>query len=44
MPAITHGLGGPGPRRGARIGRPAISLYARGLDDNLPEWMVYLDG
>ena len=35
-------IAGPGPRRGARIGRPAISLYARDPDENLLEWMVYL--
>ena len=33
-----------GIRRGARIGRPAVSLYARDPDENLLEWMVYLDG
>ena len=36
---------GPGPRKGARAGGilPAVSLYARDPDDNLLEWMVYLD-
>ena len=37
-------IAGPGPRRGARQGAPAISLYARDPDDNLLEWMVYLEG
>ena len=34
----------PKRARGARIGRPAVSLYARDTDENLPEWMVYLEG
>ena len=36
---------GPGPRRGARAGGglPAVSLYARDPDQNLLEWMIYLD-
>ena len=36
---------GPGPRKGARAGGklPAVSLYARDPDDNLLEWMIYLD-
>ena len=36
---------GPGPRRGARGGggSPAVSLYARDPDQNLLEWMIYLD-
>jgi len=36
---------GPGPRKGARGGGrfPAVSLYARDPDQNLLEWMVYLD-
>ena len=34
---------GAGPGRGARRGRPAVSLCARDPDDNLPEWMVYLE-
>ena len=36
---------GPGPRKGARGGGsfPAVSLYARDPDDNLLEWMIYLD-
>ena len=37
-------IAGPGPRRGARQGAPAISLYARDPDENLLEWMVYLEG
>ena len=37
-------IAGPGPRRGARVGRPAVSLYARDPDENLLEWMVYLEG
>ena len=41
--AVGVGVG-PGPRRGARVGRPAVSLYARDTDENLPEWMVYLEG
>ena len=36
-------IAGPGPRRGARQGRKAISLYARDPDENLLEWMVYLE-
>ena len=35
---------GPGSRRGACLGRPAVSLYARYPDENLLEWMVYLEG
>ena len=37
---------GPGPRRGARGGGgvPAVSLYVRDPDQNLLEWMIYLDG
>ena len=36
---------GPGPRRGARGGGglPAVSLYARDPDQNLLEWMIYLE-
>ena len=36
---------GPGPRRGARggSGLPAVSLYAREPDQNLLEWMIYLE-
>ncbi len=36
---------GPGPRKGARARGvlPAVSLYARDPDDNLLEWMIYLD-
>ena len=36
---------GPGPRKGARSGGrlPAVSLYARDPDQNLLEWMTYLD-
>ena len=36
---------GPGPRKGARGGGglPAVSLYARDPDQNLLEWMIYLD-
>ena len=36
---------GPGPRRGARAGggQPAVSLYARDPDQNLLEWMIYLE-
>ena len=36
---------GPGPRRGARDGGglPAVSLYARDPDQNLLEWMIYLE-
>ena len=37
-------IAGPGPRRGARQGAPAVSLYARDPDENLLEWMVYLEG
>ena len=37
-------IAGPGTRRGARQGAPAVSLYARDPDDNLLEWMVYLEG
>ena len=35
---------GLGPRNGARSGGslPAVSLYARDPDDNLPEWMIYI--
>ena len=36
-------IAGPGPRRGALSGRNAVSLYARDPDQNLLEWMVYLD-
>ena len=36
-------ISGPGPRRGALRGRNAVSLYARDPDENLLEWMVYLD-
>ena len=34
-----------GPRRGARGGGglPAVSLYARDPDQNLLEWMIYLE-
>ncbi len=36
---------GPGPRRGARAGGglSAVSLYARDPDQNLLEWMIYLE-
>ena len=34
-------IAGPGPRRGALRGKPAVSLYARDPDDNLLEWMIY---
>ena len=36
---------GPGPRRGARAGGslPAVSLYVRDPDQNLLEWMIYLE-
>lgn len=36
---------GPGPRRGARGGGglPAVILYARDPDQNLLEWMIYLE-
>ena len=36
---------GPGPRRRARGGGglPAVSLYARDPDQNLLEWMIYLE-
>lgn len=36
---------GPGPRRGARAdgSLPAVSLYARDPDQNLLEWMIYLE-
>ena len=36
---------GPGPRKGARGGGhfPAVSMYARDPDQNLLEWMIYLD-
>ena len=37
-------IAGPGPRRGALRDRSAVSLYARDPDQNLLEWMVYLDG
>ena len=33
----------PGPRRGALKRRNAVSLYARDPDQNLLEWMIYLD-
>ena len=36
-------IAGPGPRRGALRGRNAVSLYVRDPDQNLLEWMVYLD-
>ena len=36
-------ISGPGPRRGALRGRNAVSLYARDPDENLLEWMIYLD-
>jgi catechol 2,3-dioxygenase-like lactoylglutathione lyase family enzyme len=36
---------GPGPRRGGRGSEvPAVSMYARDPDQNLLEWMIYLDG
>lgn len=36
---------GPGHRKGARGGGrfPAVSMYARDPDQNLLEWMIYLD-
>ena len=36
---------GPGPRKGARGGggSSAVSLYARDPDQNLLEWMIYLE-
>ena len=36
-------IAGPGPRRGALRQRDAVSLYARDPDQNLLEWMVYLE-
>ncbi|MCL0029031.1 VOC family protein [Dehalococcoidia bacterium] len=37
-------ISGPGPRTGGRGSDvPAISMYARDPDQNLLEWMVYLD-
>ena len=36
-------IAGPGPRRGALQHRNAVSLYARDPDQNLLEWMVYMD-
>ncbi len=36
-------ISGPGPRRGALRNRNAVSLYARDPDQNLLEWMVYLE-
>ena len=36
-------IAGPGPRRGALQHRNAVSLYARDPDQNLLEWMIYLD-
>ena len=36
-------ISGPGPRRGALKRRNAVSLYARDSDQNLLEWMIYLD-
>ena len=36
-------IAGPGPRRGALQHLNAVSLYARDPDENLLEWMIYLD-
>ena len=36
-------IAGPGPRRGALQHRNAVSLYTRDPDENLLEWMIYLD-
>ena len=36
-------ISGPGPRKGALRHRDAVSMYARDPDDNLLEWMIYLD-
>ena len=36
-------ISGPGPRGGALKHRNAVSLYARDPDENLLEWMIYLD-
>ena len=36
-------ISGPGPRCGALRDRTAVSLYARDPDQNLLEWMIYLD-
>ena len=36
-------IAGPGPRGGALKYRNAVSLYARDPDENLLEWMIYLD-
>ena len=33
----------PAPRAGAQSERTAVSVYARDPDDNLLEWMIYLD-
>jgi catechol 2,3-dioxygenase-like lactoylglutathione lyase family enzyme len=36
-------ISGPGPRNGAQRHRNAVSMYARDPDENLLEWMIYLD-
>jgi catechol 2,3-dioxygenase-like lactoylglutathione lyase family enzyme len=36
-------ISGPGPRNGAQRLRNAVSMYARDPDENLLEWMIYLD-
>ena len=36
-------ISGPAPRAGAQSERTAVSVYARDPDDNLLEWMIYLD-
>ena len=36
-------ISGPGPRNGAQRPRNAVSMYARDPDENLLEWMIYLD-
>ena len=43
--ASVEVIRGPEPRKGARGGGgfPAVSLYARDPDQNLLEWMIYLD-
>ena len=36
-------ISGPAPRAGAQSERTAVSVYGRDPDDNLLEWMIYLD-
>ena len=36
-------ISGPGPHNGAQRHRNAVSMYARDPDENLLEWMIYLD-